>query len=135
MIASSFFCLSFLLFFFFFLLYRLPTFFSLRFYRVHADFDCVIVQVLTIAASRVLFAIVRHTISAFFLSFILCVSVSFFRSFLPSFLPSFLLFYCARPPRYHSYADATGHAPMLRDDAMLFWQSRDRYKVLANNTR
>ena len=27
-------------------------------------------------------------------------------------------------PIYEQYADATGHAPMLRDDAMIFWQSR-----------
>jgi alpha-glucosidase (family GH31 glycosyl hydrolase) len=29
---------------------------------------------------------------------------------------------------YKSYADATGHAPPLREDAMIFWQSRNRYK-------
>ena len=29
---------------------------------------------------------------------------------------------------YEQYADATGHAPMLREDAMIFWQSRNRYK-------
>jgi alpha-D-xyloside xylohydrolase len=29
---------------------------------------------------------------------------------------------------YEQYADATGHAPPLREDAMLFWQSRNRYK-------
>ena len=29
---------------------------------------------------------------------------------------------------YRQYADATGHAPPLREDAMLFWQSRNRYK-------
>ena len=29
---------------------------------------------------------------------------------------------------YRQYADATGHAPLLREDAMLFWQSRLRYK-------
>ena len=28
---------------------------------------------------------------------------------------------------YRQYADATGHAPPLREDAMLFWQSRNRY--------
>lgn len=28
---------------------------------------------------------------------------------------------------YERYADATGHAPMLREDAMIFWQSRLRY--------
>ena len=27
---------------------------------------------------------------------------------------------------YKQYADATGHAPMLREDAMVFWQSRNR---------
>ena len=31
-------------------------------------------------------------------------------------------------PLYTQYADATGHAPPLREDAMLFWQSRNRYK-------
>ena len=30
-------------------------------------------------------------------------------------------------PIYSQYADATGHAPMLREDAMIFWQSRNRY--------
>jgi len=30
-------------------------------------------------------------------------------------------------PIYSQYADATGHAPMLRQDAMIFWQSRNRY--------
>ena len=29
---------------------------------------------------------------------------------------------------YRHYADATGHAPPLRENAMLFWQSRNRYK-------
>ena len=29
-------------------------------------------------------------------------------------------------PIYEQYADATGHAPMLREDAMIFWQSRNR---------
>lgn len=32
---------------------------------------------------------------------------------------------------YSAYADATGHAPPLREDAMLFWQSRLRYKSSA----
>ena len=32
---------------------------------------------------------------------------------------------------YKQYADATGHAPMLREDAMIFWQSRNRYKSSA----
>ena len=32
---------------------------------------------------------------------------------------------------YKQYADATGHAPPLRHDAMLFWQSRNRYKSSA----
>eukprot|EP00041_Stephanoeca_diplocostata_P012221 m.203848 g.203848 ORF g.203848 m.203848 type:complete len:702 (+) comp18865_c0_seq2:159-2264(+) len=32
---------------------------------------------------------------------------------------------------YHQYADATGHAPLLREDAMLFWQSRNRYRSSA----
>ena len=32
---------------------------------------------------------------------------------------------------YRQYADATGHAPPLREDAMLFWQSRNRYKSSA----
>ena len=31
-------------------------------------------------------------------------------------------------PIYKQYADATGHAPPLREDAMIFWQSRNRYK-------
>ena len=30
----------------------------------------------------------------------------------------------APPEVYAQYADATGHAPMLREDAMIFWQSR-----------
>ena len=30
-------------------------------------------------------------------------------------------------PIYRQYADATGHAPPLRAEAMLFWQSRNRY--------
>ena len=34
-------------------------------------------------------------------------------------------------PIYHQYADATGHAPPLRENAMLFWQSRNRYKSSA----
>lgn len=29
---------------------------------------------------------------------------------------------------YQQYADATGHAPALRPEAMLFWQSRNRYR-------
>jgi len=29
---------------------------------------------------------------------------------------------------YSQYADATGHSPPLREDAMIFWQSRNRYK-------
>jgi alpha-D-xyloside xylohydrolase len=29
---------------------------------------------------------------------------------------------------YEQYADATGHSPALREDAMIFWQSRNRYK-------
>lgn len=32
---------------------------------------------------------------------------------------------------YTQYADATGHAPPLRVEAMRFWQSRDRYKSSA----
>jgi alpha-D-xyloside xylohydrolase len=32
------------------------------------------------------------------------------------------------PAVYSQYADATGHAPLLRADAQLFWQSRLRYK-------
>ena len=32
-------------------------------------------------------------------------------------------------PIYKQYADATGHAPPLRENAMMFWQSRNRYKV------
>merc|ERR1719443_2559163 len=31
-------------------------------------------------------------------------------------------------PIYKQYADATGHAPPLRESAMAFWQSRNRYK-------
>ena len=31
-------------------------------------------------------------------------------------------------PIYEQYADATGHAPPLRDTAKVFWQSRNRYK-------
>jgi alpha-D-xyloside xylohydrolase len=34
----------------------------------------------------------------------------------------------AAEPIYRQYADATGHAPPLRDDAQIFWQSRNRYK-------
>eukprot|EP00041_Stephanoeca_diplocostata_P026490 m.715470 g.715470 ORF g.715470 m.715470 type:complete len:726 (+) comp22979_c0_seq5:177-2354(+) len=34
-------------------------------------------------------------------------------------------------PVYTQYADATGHAPMLREDAMVLWQSRNRYKSSA----
>ena len=34
----------------------------------------------------------------------------------------------APPDIYHHYADATGHAPPLNEKAMLFWQSRNRYK-------
>ena len=34
----------------------------------------------------------------------------------------------AAGPIYRQYADATGHAPPLREDAMIFWQSRNRYK-------
>ena len=34
-------------------------------------------------------------------------------------------------PIYSQYADATGHAPPLREDAMIFWQSRNRYKSSA----
>jgi hypothetical protein len=30
---------------------------------------------------------------------------------------------------YKQYADATGHSPPLRENAMAFWQSRNRYKV------
>ena len=32
---------------------------------------------------------------------------------------------------YSQFADATGHAPPLRDDALKFWQSRNRYKSTA----
>ena len=32
---------------------------------------------------------------------------------------------------YKQYADATGHAPLLRSEALLFWQSRNRYKSSA----
>ena len=32
---------------------------------------------------------------------------------------------------YRQYADATGHAPPMRDDALAFWQSRNRYKSSA----
>ncbi|KAL1526761.1 hypothetical protein AB1Y20_015457 [Prymnesium parvum] len=32
---------------------------------------------------------------------------------------------------YSQYASATGHAPALREDAMRFWQSRNRYKSSA----
>jgi hypothetical protein len=34
-------------------------------------------------------------------------------------------------PVYRQYADATGHAPLLREDALLYWQSRNRYKSSA----
>ena len=34
-------------------------------------------------------------------------------------------------PLFAQYADATGHAPPLREDAMIFWQSRNRYKSSA----
>lgn len=37
----------------------------------------------------------------------------------------------AAEPLYRQYADATGHAPPLRENAMLFWQSRNRYKSSA----
>ena len=37
----------------------------------------------------------------------------------------------AAAPIYRQYADATGHAPLLRDDALSFWQSRNRYKSAA----
>jgi len=37
----------------------------------------------------------------------------------------------AAEPIYKQYADATGHAPALREDAMIFWQSRNRYKSSA----
>ena len=37
----------------------------------------------------------------------------------------------AAGPIYRQYADATGHAPPLREDAMIFWQSRNRYKSSA----
>jgi alpha-D-xyloside xylohydrolase len=37
----------------------------------------------------------------------------------------------ASGPVYRQYADATGHAPPLREDAMIFWQSRNRYKSSA----
>eukprot|EP00054_Salpingoeca_dolichothecata_P000078 m.15970 g.15970 ORF g.15970 m.15970 type:complete len:601 (-) comp10128_c0_seq1:43-1845(-) len=29
---------------------------------------------------------------------------------------------------YHRYADATGHAPMIKDNTAMFWQSRLRYR-------
>jgi alpha-D-xyloside xylohydrolase len=35
------------------------------------------------------------------------------------------------PALYRQYADATGHAPLLREDAFIFWQSRNRYKSSA----
>jgi alpha-D-xyloside xylohydrolase len=34
-------------------------------------------------------------------------------------------------PVYKQYADATGHAPPLREHALRFWQSRNRYKSTA----
>ena len=34
-------------------------------------------------------------------------------------------------PLYRQYADATGHAPLLREDALIYWQSRNRYKSSA----
>ncbi len=34
-------------------------------------------------------------------------------------------------PIYAQYADATGHAPPMPDNALLFWQSRNRYKSSA----
>jgi alpha-D-xyloside xylohydrolase len=37
----------------------------------------------------------------------------------------------AAPALYRQYADATGHAPLLREDALIFWQSRNRYKSSA----
>ena len=37
----------------------------------------------------------------------------------------------AAEPIYAQYADATGHAPLLRESAQLFWQSRNRYKSSA----
>lgn len=33
---------------------------------------------------------------------------------------------------YSQYASATGHAPALREDAMRFWQSRNRYKCASH---
>lgn len=36
-------------------------------------------------------------------------------------------------PIYTRYADATGHAPPLREDAMIFWQSRLRLKIQREN--
>ena len=39
----------------------------------------------------------------------------------------------APPEVYAQYADATGHAPMLREDAMIFWQSRNRASVRSSS--
>ena len=48
--------------------------------------------------------------------------LDFWVSALPASTPA-----TAAAPVYSQYADATGHAPMLREDAMIFWQSRNRY--------
>jgi len=48
--------------------------------------------------------------------------LDFWVSALPTGTPTM-----AAAPVYSQYADATGHAPMLREDAMIFWQSRNRY--------
>lgn len=54
------------------------------------------------------------------------LGLDFWVSALPSGVPT-----TAPAPIYEQYADATGHAPMLREDAMIFWQSRNRYKSSA----
>jgi alpha-D-xyloside xylohydrolase len=48
--------------------------------------------------------------------------LDFWVSALPAAIPA-----TNAAPIYSQYADATGHAPMLREDAMIFWQSRNRY--------
>jgi len=50
------------------------------------------------------------------------VGLDFWISALPANTPS-----TDAAPIYSQYADATGHAPPLRDDAKIFWQSRNRY--------
>lgn len=54
------------------------------------------------------------------------LGLDFWVSTLPANVPT-----TAAAQIYEQYADATGHAPMLREDAMIFWQCRNRYKSSA----